>query len=357
MIARRRLLQAGAVAALAHPAIVRAATPSAIRVGYAAIGVGNRPYAEGTSAATARAGDYLEAEFRDTPDLRIEWYFFKGAGPAVNEALATGQLDFAYQGDLPAIIGRAAGLKTKLLLASGARKPLYLAASRTSDIRSVRDLKGKRVALFRGTNGHLAAIKILADNGLAERDLEVVNLDTAGANAALASGDLDAAFGDTALIELAQQGLARLVYSTKGDNPAYSRQAHVLASEAFEQSQPDITARVVRAFVRAAQYSSIEANRQALLELWGKGGTPIPVLQEFFAGETLAWRGTPLLDDFIIEQYRQQIAASREYRLIRRDVDLTGWFEPRYLNQALDGLGLRDFWISYAADGKPVHPA
>ncbi|MBD4988119.1 ABC transporter substrate-binding protein, partial [Xanthomonas citri pv. citri] len=81
-----------------------------------------------------------------------------GAGPAVNEAFANNQLDFALQGDLPQIIGRANGLKTKILLASGAHAPIYLAVPKDSPIRKVADLKGRKVSIFRGTNNHLAAV-------------------------------------------------------------------------------------------------------------------------------------------------------------------------------------------------------
>lgn len=108
-----------ALVALATPE-VHAADPLVVRVGYASIGVGNRPFVGGSSAATAHSEGYLETEFKDDSDVRIEWSFFKGAGPAVNEAIANDQLDFALQGDLPSIIGRSNGLKTKLLLASGA---------------------------------------------------------------------------------------------------------------------------------------------------------------------------------------------------------------------------------------------
>src|SRR4029450_8387854 len=137
---RRATLAAFALAFIASP--VLAEEPLTINIGYAAIGLDNRPYAEGTSAATARAGEYLEKEFANDPNVKIEWFFFKGAGPAVNEAFANNQLDFAYQGDLPSLIGRATGLKTKYLLASGARKPLYLAVAKDSGIKKIEDLKG-----------------------------------------------------------------------------------------------------------------------------------------------------------------------------------------------------------------------
>jgi sulfonate transport system substrate-binding protein len=336
------------------PASVRAEEPLVIHVGYAAIGVDNRPYAEGTSAATARAGEFLEKEFAKDPDIKIEWTFFKGAGPAVNEGFANDQLDFAYQGDLPSLIGRANGLKTRYLLASGARKPLYLAVAKDSGIKSIADLKGRKIALQRGTNGHLAAIKVLEANGLTERDVQVVNLDSAGTVAALTSKDIDAAFGDTQLINLATKGAADIIYTTKGDDPRFGRNAGVIGRQAFIDAHPDITQRVVDAFVKAAQWSSDEPNRTALLELWHKSGTPVPILEEYFKGDTLAYRNSPLIDDLLVSQYKEQAAKSKEFGLIRRDVDLEGWFEPRYLKSAIERFNLQHFWQAYGADGKPL---
>lgn len=336
------------------PASVRAEEPLVIHVGYAAIGVDNRPYAEGTSAATARAGEFLEKEFAKDPDIKIEWTFFKGAGPAVNEGFANDQLDFAYQGDLPSLIGRANGLKTKYLLASGARKPLYLAVAKDSGIKTIADLKGRKIALQRGTNGHLAAIKVLEANGLTERDVQVVNLDSAGTVAALTSKDIDAAFGDTQLINLATKGAADIIYTTKGDDPRFGRNAGVIGRQAFIDAHPDITQRVVDAFVKAAQWSSDEPNRTALLELWHKSGTPVPILEEYFKGDTLAYRNSPLIDDLLVSQYKEQAAKSKEFGLIRRDVDLEGWFEPRYLKSAIERFNLQHFWQAYGADGKPL---
>ncbi|MEK1890512.1 MAG: ABC transporter substrate-binding protein [Phyllobacterium sp.] len=350
-LTRRTVMAAFAALLLARPAV---AEPLTIHVGYAAIGVDSRPYAEGTSAATARAGEYLEKEFASDPDVRIEWFFFKGAGPAVNEAFANNQLDFAYQGDLPSLIGRANGLKTKYLLASGARKPLYLAVARDAAISSVAELKGKKVAYQRGTNGHLAAIKILEANGLSEKDIQVINLDSAGTVAALTSQDIDAAFGDTQLINLAAKGNAKVIYTTKGDDPRFGRNAGIIGRQDFIDRYPDITQRVVDAFVKAAQWSSDEPNRAALFELWHKSGTPVPILEDYFSNDTLAYRNSPLIDDLLVSQYEEQAIKARTFGLIRRDVSTHGWFEPKFLQAALVKLNLQNFWQAYGANGKPL---
>jgi sulfonate transport system substrate-binding protein len=327
--------------------------PVTIRFGFANVGVDNRQFSGGSPIATAHAEHYVENELKDLPNVKVEWFFFKGAGPAVNEAFANGQLDFASQGDLPQVIGRANGLKTRILAAGGAHGPMYLATPPDSDIRTVKDLKGRKVAIFRGTNNHLAAVKVLAANGLTERDLQGINMDEPSANAALATHNIDAAFGNYGALLLADEGLAKIVYSTKGDNPAFERQATLIAADSFVTNHPDLTRRVVTAIVKAAYWSSQEENRDALFEIWSRTGRPASVYRADFAGQTLKYRNTPLLDDYIIAQYRTQAQGAKEYGLVRRAVSVDGWFDPRFLDTALKQLGLEHYWTSYDANGKP----
>ena len=327
--------------------------PVTIRFGFANVGVDNRQFSGGNAIATAHAEHYVENELKDLPNVKVEWFFFKGAGPAVNEAFANGQLDFASQGDLPQVIARANGLKTRILAAGGAHGPMYLATPPESDIRTVKDLKGRKVAIFRGTNNHLAAVKVLAANGLTERDLQGINMDEPSANAALVTHNIDAAFGNYGLLMLADDGLAKIVYSTKGDNPAFERQATLIAADSFVSAHPDLTQRVVTAIVKAAYWSSQEENREALLQIWARTGRPASAYRADIAGQTLKYRNTPLLDDYIIAQYRIQGQQAKEYGLIRRPVSVDGWFDPQFLTVALKQLGLEHYWTPYDADGKP----
>ena len=85
--------------------------PTVIRIGVAQQGNGDPPTFGGSPAATAQIQQLLEKEFA-ADGIKVQWLFFKGAGPAVNEAIADNALDFAYQGDLPSVLARANGLKT-----------------------------------------------------------------------------------------------------------------------------------------------------------------------------------------------------------------------------------------------------
>ena len=82
-----------------------------IRFGVAQPATGNPPGFSGNSAAIAHAKGWLEEEFKKD-NVKVEWYFFKGAGPAVNEAVTNKQIDFALQGDLPSTVARARGNAT-----------------------------------------------------------------------------------------------------------------------------------------------------------------------------------------------------------------------------------------------------
>jgi sulfonate transport system substrate-binding protein len=342
------------VVALCLAASPAGAEPLTIRFGFASVGIDGKPFTGGTPASTAHAGRYVDDALKDEPDIKVEWYFFKGAGPAVNEAIANGQLDFAWQGDLPSVIGRASGLKTKILLANGAHAPMYLAVPEGSPVASIKELRGRKVSIFRGTNNHLAAVKVLAANGMTERDLQVLNMDSATTNAALASKDIDAAFGNFNLISLNEIGRARIIYTTKGDNPAFERQSAVLVTDAFEAAHPRIVGKIVKALVAAARWSSEESNRDALLDVWAKSGISASVFRYDFDGQPLRYRNTPLIDPYLIEQYRFQARQAREFGLVRRDIDIDHWFEPRHLEQALRELGLETYWTRYGADGKPL---
>jgi sulfonate transport system substrate-binding protein len=346
----RRLAAGLAGALMLAAAAPAAADPDVIRIGVATAGGGDPITWGGSPGSVARGNRWLEDAFAAS-GVKVEWLFFKGAGPAVNEALSTRQIDFAYQGDLPSVVGRANGLDTRLLLVSGARNNLYIVVPTASTLKSVDDLKGRTVALFRGTNGHLVAINVLAAHHLAERDLKIVNLDTGSAQAAIVSNGVEAAFGGIEYFKLRDQGLVKLIFSTQHESPAYTRQAALLVRTAFAQENPAATQRVVDVFVRAARWASDEGNRDALFKLWARSGIPYESFKAEFQDQDLRARNSPLADPFIIGRYKAVVADALKQRLIRREVSVDDWFDTRFLDQALKDQGLTQYWTPYAADG------
>ncbi|UJW78862.1 ABC transporter substrate-binding protein [Hydrogenophaga sp. SL48] len=323
-----------------------------IRIGVATGGVGSNPVRHGgTTTALAYTDGAFEEAFRKD-GVEIRWTFFKGAGPAVNEALVNRQIDFAWQGDLPAIVARANGVKTKIIAGSGVRTGLYLAVQPDSGIQKLDDLKGKRVALYKGTNLHLAAVAALAARGLKESDLKLINLDLASARTALINKDVDAAFDYVGAFDLRDKGLVKIVWSAAADNYKYTRQTHLLVTDDFAAKHPQAVQRIVTTLVKVAHRYSNEASRADLFERWGKTEYTEKVWREDFIGQPLRVRLSPLLDTFLVSRYQEAAKDAHALKLTRSVPEIHSWFDRRYLNVALKELKLEGYWPAYGADGQ-----
>jgi sulfonate transport system substrate-binding protein len=356
---RRRLFAAHLAAVLVLGALAAARAdegkPTVIRIGIPGVGNGNRPIIGGSSIANVHLLGLLEKEFQQD-GIKIEWSFLRGAGPAVNEGFANGLFDVAGGlGDLPSIIGRAGGLKFKIVAGAGSRQNTYLVVPADSTITSVKELKGKRVAIFKGTNIQLAIAKILEANGLTEKDLKVVNMDNATAKAALSTKDIDAAWGNYDYLALRDQGVAKVIYDTKGAEPRLLKSSSLLVSEGFINKYPSITRRIVKALVVGAKYMSdldSDKERTKAFQLWSKTGFPYSNFKEDFEGKgQLRLRSSPLIDDYFVSQYGRAIADSKRFGLIRNDIDLKAWIDDSFLKAALKELDLEGYWTPADAQG------
>ncbi len=327
---------------------IHAANPKEIRISLSGAGEGGKPKLGGFSIATAQARGVLEQEFQKD-GIKIKWLFFPGAGPATNEALANGKLDFAFQGDLPSLVGRATGLKTRVLFSTGRFGPVYVAVPADSRAKSFADLKGKKFSIFKGTNQQIVFNRLLAKYGFTERDLRVISQDGFSARTALATGDIDAAI--TSPFSLVSRGVAKTLLEIK--DPKVSALTHFWVTESFEKQYPEITQRVVTTLIKQAQWSSEEANRVTQYKLWAQSGIPLVDYQKTWDGWNLKDRNSPLLDEFHRSQIDSALQIAKDAKLIRRDVDTKTWYEPKYLNHALKELSLQNYWRAFNANGQP----
>jgi sulfonate transport system substrate-binding protein len=334
--------------------VARADKPTVIRLAFPAVGIGNRPIVGGSPIANVGLRGMLEEEFR-ADGIRVQWTYLPGAGPAVNELFANGLADFgAGLGDLPSIIGKSGGLKTRILAAAGIRQHTYLAVPADSQIRSIEDLRGKQVAYQKGTNIQLAVAKIIAAHGLSEHDFRAINMDNETAKAAIITHSVDAAFGQYDYIQLRDQGTARIIYVANGeDNPSFLKHSTLIGSEDFINKYPDITQRVVKVLVQAAKWQSDqEANPAPLYQLWSKSGVPFNDYKEDLAKNSVKQLASPLVDDYIRAQYKKAVADSKRFGLIRNVFDVDQWIDTSFLQKALHDLNLEHYWPEYDANGQ-----
>jgi len=324
--------------------------PALIRFGVSNAGVGNPPRTSGGYSSIAQIHRYLEREF-EADSIPVQWIFFKGQGPAVNEAIANNQLDFTSLGDLPSIVGRSAGLDTRLVLVSSSRSDSYIAVPPGSPLNSVPDLRGKRIAFNKGTASQLLVNRILEKYGMQERDIRIVNMEPANARAAFLAGQVDAIVGALDLVRLNSEGKAKIIWSSKNE-PLAAAAGHILVNQKFADRYPDLTYRVVKALVKAAHWAGEEANRDSVLKIWSSAGTLSETLYRAeYQGIPLATRLSPLFDPFIVGIDRQSVADAYRYKLIRKTFDVDAWIDRRYVDAAVRDLKLESFWPVFDKSG------
>ena len=331
------------------PVAAQEAPPKVIRLA----GPGNaegKPFGSGTLGVLKVKG-YLEDEFRNE-GVRIDWQFPRGTGPAINEAFANGQLDFASYGGLPNIVGRGAGLRTRVLAAYGT-SPTFLVARNGSGIETIADLKGKKVSASLGTILQLSLASILERQGLTAKDIQVYDLITADQISAVQSGDIDAVVGTSSVLSIVERGYGKIVFTTKGRIDPAANFGSFIGAQAFADKYPDTTRRVRQAFLRAAYFSAQEPNRNELYDIWARAGQSRASVAIDYDGESLRERSNPLLDDFFVANVKRGIEFSIGEKLIKTGFDIDAWLDRKGLDATLKALGYDNLWQPHDAKGQP----
>jgi sulfonate transport system substrate-binding protein len=202
----------------------------------------------------------LEKRF---PNAQIKWLDFP-AGPQLLEALAVGSVEFGMTGDSPPVFAQAAG---KDLVYAGAEpaKPESSAilVPKDSAIKTLADLKGKRVALQKGSSAQYLLVQAVEKAGLQWTDIQPIYLAPADARAAFESKSVDAwAIWDPfyAATELA---LAPRVLTT--GTGLSNNNSFYLASRAFATDYPDVLAVLFEELSRADQF--VQQHRPEAIKL------------------------------------------------------------------------------------------
>jgi len=298
-----------------------------IRIAVPDLSAGNQ-HSGGGIVDVLRDQQIFEKAFADQ-GIKIQWSFFKGAGPVINEAFANGQVDLAYLGDLAAIIGKSNGLDTRLLSASARGVKQYLGVVPGSGIKTLQDLKGKRVAIFRGTATQLSFDAALASVGLSEKDVKVINLDFNAAVAALAAKQIDASWGSSGLTALQAKGLAELPLNTKDLGGAGSVQSVLVGTGKFVDGHPQAVAKLLKAQQQAVEWLTQDSNKDAYVQLVsGLASYPPVILTQDLKDQNLSEVFPSTLDPLFLENLQGKVDLAAQQKLIRKPFKVNEWVAP-----------------------------
>jgi sulfonate transport system substrate-binding protein len=327
--------------------------PKVVRLTCTAALTGERAFSGLTSVIVSDG--WLEHELAKH-GVGIEWVPVPGAsvGPTINEGFANHTIDIASYGDLPSIIANAAGVQTELIVPSGRGGDTYLIVPPDSTATSLLDLKGKTIAIHRGRPWELPFSRLVDSLGLTYADFDVRNLEPQAGAAALAAHKVDALYSISAY-QLVQRGVGKIVWSTAQAPPDWKMRAEVWAARDFVEKYPDLTQIIATAYVKAAHWASLSEHRSQMLTLLARAGTPIEVLdKEYGEGDVWRDRWSPLFDQPVLLHYRNAIGYAREKKMISRDLDFNNCYDDRFVKEALDQLGLGNYWAPWTSGAVSV---
>ena len=194
---------------------------------------------------------YLEKEFAKDA-IAIRWVQTNSSSNAL-QFLNAGSIDFGSTAGSAALVARINGNPIKSIYVYSRPEWTALVTTKDSKINKVEDLKGKKVAMVRGTDPHIFLVRALFSAGLTDKDITpvLVQQHADGGNL-LIRGDVDAWAGlDPMMAQHEIKDGARLFYR----NPAANTWGILNAREEFAKDHADIIPRVLAAYEEARRYS------------------------------------------------------------------------------------------------------
>jgi sulfonate transport system substrate-binding protein len=305
---RRRLIGAGlalsaaGAAAAFSPRLAHAATRQ-LRVGY-----------QKGALSIIRAHGTLEQRLASL-GATVKWVEFS-AGPVQLEALGAGSIDFGDVGEAPPIFSQAAGTPLVYVGATVPRPYVEAILVKDDSLQKPAQLKGKRIALNKGSNVHYFLVKLLEKHGLQYGDVTPVWLAPADARAAFERGSVDAWAIWEPYLAAAQQTLkARILADADG---VVKNRAYYFSTRDYARDNADLIRIALEELAKVDEFAKTRPDDYAS-ELAGILGLPKAVLDVVVRRYNY---GTLPITHAILDEQQQIADTFLDLKLIPKKINL-----------------------------------
>ena len=199
----------------------------------------------------AEAKGFFEEEFAKD-NIKIHTEIFAKMGPAIIEAMSTGDVDLSIVGVFPVVNANNAGNKI-IILASGnyTEDGFRLVVGPEATITSVEELSGLKIGVPFGTAEHQITLQLLEKHGLTTDQVELVNLQQADALTALLGKEIDAALFNSGTLSVAENAGAKTIATNKEVGLIVNP---VIGKKEFVEANPEITSRFLKVLDKTAKW-------------------------------------------------------------------------------------------------------
>ena len=194
----------------------------------------------------------------------VKWVEFP-AGPQLLEGLNVGSVDVGYVGEAPPIFAQAAGANFVYIGNDpAAPEAEAIVVPKGSALKTVADLKGKKIALNKGSNVHYLLVRALEKAGLKYTDIQPVFLPPADARAAFEAGAVDAwAIWDPFLSAVEKQTGARQLTDARGG--IANNYQYYLAERGYTERNPEVIKALFNDAIEQGQWLKANVKRAAAI--------------------------------------------------------------------------------------------
>lgn len=295
----------------------------------------------GATSATAQLSEnailaqklgYFDEELRKV-GYKPKYVGFAQAGPAVNEAFAAGEIDYAIYADFAAIAAKSNKIDIKVIGLANQEMNYALLASKKSKITSWKDLEGKKVIVPTGTILYKYFTDECKKNNVDVKKIKQIN-SISDAQTLLSSGDADAlitAYGGALLYE--SSGLGSVIENTTKDTTEAS--GLVIAGRSdYIENNPKVAKAILRALNRSAQY--IKKNKTKAYEKMKTEATSVEVLQKTYSyDESFSYFNPGITKDYLTRA-QKVYDFEKTNKLLGGEFKLTDLFDSTYVDEVLN---------------------
>lgn len=297
--------------------------PDKIRLDYA--------YYSPTSLVLKKLG-FLEEEFKED-GIEIEWVLSQGSNKAL-EFLNSNSIDFGSAAGAATLMSKANGAPVKNIYIANKPEWTALVTSKDSDIQSVKDLAGKKVAATLGTDPYIFLLRSLEQAGLSAKEVEIVNLQHGDGATSLINGSVDAWAGlDPHMARLEIEAGAELFYR----NADFNTYGFLNVREQFADNYPDYVKRVIQAYEEARQWV-LDNPEDAVQLLAEEASIPEDVARIQMERNDFS---EPIPGDVQREAIHAAGSILKESETIRSEVDIeeliSDLIDPSFATEAIQG--------------------
>lgn len=199
----------------------------------------------------ALAEGYLDKYFAEK-NIEVKTTVFD-SGVEANQALASGSIDLASMGNTNAITAKARELNVELIwIHEVLGENEALAVKNDSEIKSINDLKGQRIAVPFASTSHYILLNVLKEAGI-EKDVQLLDMQTAEIVAAWERGDIKAAYTWQPTLEKLLETGSTLTDSKKMAEKGYITANVIIGRKNFTQKYPNLVADFISALSEAGE--------------------------------------------------------------------------------------------------------